>query len=385
MATGKDAKSVLPELSEFRSIYDDPAGAARKWKERNDGLVVGYLGLDVPVELIIAAGILPVRISAAPTENLEKARGLVEGDSNPGLLALISRLIDGSYDYLDALVICSRPPHYGEIFNLLRELGRANPGMIAARLALVEMHHADHPSTREFNLQSIRKFKNLLEAWIGHSISESRISASISLVNESRRLLHRVSELRAADPTALSGVDGLKIIGSSEFIPRERHNALLNVLFENRGDLAPISGMRILYSGSDVDQPQIYELIEDAGTVIVAGDHDRGSRSVSGLVDESGDPIEAIACRYQHRPPSSSGFSRAARIACFRELIATAKPDGVIFHIQASDHPAAWEYPVLRQLLQDSGIPQLELGPQKYRIRNPDGIMEAVRDFAAAE
>jgi benzoyl-CoA reductase subunit C len=382
IASDEDPNAAETDLRQFGAIYDHPHDAAKEWKTHNDGFVVGYLGLDVPVELIIAAGMLPVRIRSDGPEYDEHALGLVEGESNPGLLSLISRLIDGTYDYLDALAICSRPPHYGEVFGLLRELKHNDPRMFAPRIALADIHHADRISTRQFNRDSVRQFRKTLERWSGKAISEARLSDAVSLVNKNRRLLSKVSNLRTGNVPKLSGMNALKIIGSSELMPRERHNDLLQGFLDHSDDLAALPGMRLLYSGSETDRLAIYELIEAAGTVIVADDQDRGSRSVEGLVNESEHPIDAITSRYQFRPPSASGFGKVCRINYLESLFASAKPDGVVFHIQASDHPAAWEYPVLRQVLTDIGMPQIELGPQKFQIEDPEQISKRLRQFA---
>ena len=49
----------------FREVLEAPFEAARKWKERTGGKVIGHLLPDVPEEIIHAAGALPVAIEGA--------------------------------------------------------------------------------------------------------------------------------------------------------------------------------------------------------------------------------------------------------------------------------------------------------------------------------
>jgi benzoyl-CoA reductase subunit C len=48
-------------LDALRAAYGSPRTAIREWQKAG-GLVAGYVGADVPHELVAAAGLLPVRL-----------------------------------------------------------------------------------------------------------------------------------------------------------------------------------------------------------------------------------------------------------------------------------------------------------------------------------
>lgn len=52
----------------LKEIYDHRDVEAIKWRE-NGGKVIGELGCDVPDEMIIAAGMLPIHVYADPRNN----------------------------------------------------------------------------------------------------------------------------------------------------------------------------------------------------------------------------------------------------------------------------------------------------------------------------
>jgi benzoyl-CoA reductase/2-hydroxyglutaryl-CoA dehydratase subunit BcrC/BadD/HgdB len=371
----------MSKLRDFLNYYNDPHRAALEWKSSHGGSVVGYLGLDVPEELIIAAGMLPVRIGADPEGSNKKAELYSEGNSGPVLSSLVARLLDGTYEYIDYLVICSRPNYYAEIFGFFRELNKNQPHLLNKQLALVDLHHTDRGSTVKFNYESVTGFRRTLEEWSGNKITDDMIGEAIHLVNLNRKLLYKIFSLRTAGKPRLSGTETLAIIGSGMVMPKQQHNEMLESLLRKNVSLPAKDGLRLIYSGSETDYLLPYELVESTGAIIVADDQDRGSRCVEVLVDEQSDPIKAIAARYNHRSPSSSGFATKDRSTYLRKLASEIDIDGVIFFILASDHPAAWEYPILRDTLRSIGIPSLELGPQRFHIENPENINKKVNDF----
>ena len=64
-----------------------------------------------------------------------------------------------------------------------------------------------------------------------------------------------------------------------------------------------ISGdKRLVLAGSVCSHPDIYDIIENAGGVVVWDDLCTGSRYFEGVLDEKAPPLEAIAQRYLDRP-----------------------------------------------------------------------------------
>ena len=374
----------MSNLHEFLNYYNDPRRAALEWKSDHDGSVVGYLGPDVPEELIIAAGMLPVRIGADPEGSNKMAEQFSEGNSGPVLSSLVSRLLDGTYEYIDYLVICTRPNYYAEMFGFFRELKRIQPHMLNARIALIDLHHTDRDSSVKFNHESVNGFRRTLEGWSGNKITDDMIGEAIHLVNMNRKLLYKISSLRTSGKPRLCGSETLAIIGSGMVMSKMRHNEMLESLLRESGSLSRKDGIRLIYSGTETDYLLPYELIESTGAIIIADDQDRGSRAIEVTVDEQRDPIEAIAARYHYRSPSSSGFNTNDRCIYLKNLASDLDIEGVVFFIQASDHPAAWEYPQLRDTLNSISVPSVELGPQKFRTENTDEIKRKVEDFISA-
>src|SRR5664280_516895 len=65
-------------LERLMKMRDDPYAAARAWKERTGGKVMGYFCCYAPEEMIHAAGALPVRITGGEPRHHRQRRAPAE-------------------------------------------------------------------------------------------------------------------------------------------------------------------------------------------------------------------------------------------------------------------------------------------------------------------
>ena len=87
----------------LKDVYDHREKAAAQWRAQG-GKVLGKLGFDVPDELVIAAGMLPVQIYADPDRPLTETDKYLEHAFEPVVRAQFEKLVDGTcagqIDYL---------------------------------------------------------------------------------------------------------------------------------------------------------------------------------------------------------------------------------------------------------------------------------------------
>src|SRR5208283_1279946 len=131
---------------------------------------------------------------------------------------------------------------------------------------------------------------------------DEALAKAIAIGNENRSLLKKVAALRAAEPSRLSGTEALQIVGTSTFMLKEEHNKLLKQFLEGAHRLPVRAGVRLFIEGSDLDNLQLYELVESCGAVVVSEDSNWGNRYFEDPADESCSPVEAIVDRYHLRP-----------------------------------------------------------------------------------
>ena len=118
---------------------------------------------------------------------------------------------------------------------------------------------------------------------------------------------------------------------------------------------------RIILSGGVCNQPDIYTIIEEAGGAVVGDDLCTGSRSFSGLIDET-----ARSRRGDRRSDTWSGSSvrrstggSTERADHLVRLVREKRAQGVIFFLLKFCDPHAFDYPYLKEALDKAGIPSM--------------------------
>lgn len=378
-------QSILEELKE---AYLSRGNSTRRYRD-SASKVLGYLCDNVPEELVLAAGFQPLRLagdSARSTDHLER-QVLPYIASDKSRLAwtdsIVDRLLAGDYAELDYLVIPHNRHAVQSIYHELIAAQEKFSDLQLPELWFLDLTWSPGEASRRFNRHSILNFRQQLETWSGKSIGRQELDEAVGLCNENRQLLRRVAELRNAEPPLVSGVQALQILGSSAFVPKARHNELLNALLEVSETLDAHPGPRIFVGGSPLDHSRLYEAIENCGAVVVAEDHCWGERLADGSLRADIDPLEAMAERFHQQPACSIRFPLEDTIAVSTRRALSARADAAIFYCMAGDRAQVWETPDAIQQLAAEGIPSLHLKEQDYTVDDP-AMQASLRDFIHA-
>ena len=366
--------------SELVRAYHERERAALEWKEQG-GQVVGCLGSDVPEELLVAAGVFPVRICGDPEAELQAADRYIERAFNPRVRSQFLRIIDGSYSYLDHLIVSSSSDALVRVFYYLRALRGMEPRLPIPDLYFFDLLHTRFRTSALYNRDRARDLLRMTERWCGRPVSDEDLREAIAICEENRRLLRRLAELRGPGPARVTGVEALKIIGSAMFLPREEHCRLLRAFLEDAEGKDPLPGVPLFVTGSVQDHVQFYELVESCGAVVVGEDHDWGSRHFAGEIDRTVHPIDGIVDRYHLRQPSAHRATVSERVSALSGEVQASDAQGVIAFIYEADDAPSWDFPEQRRALEEAGIPVLLLDGQPYGLADMEGLGRGVEAF----
>jgi len=300
---------------------------------------------------------------------------------NPMVRSMFNRLLDGTYGFLDHLIISNSSEAILRLFYCLREIKRLEPYPGLPDFYFFEFLHTKFRTSALYNRDRVAEFKNQLEQWIGKAITDEALREAITICNENRRLLQEMARLRTEAMPRLSGVDALQIIGASMLMPKTDHNKLLRKLLNEADQLPTRDGVRLFIEGSSPDHLQFYELVESGQATIVAEDSDWGNRYFDTLVDESIDPLDAITDQYHFKAPSPTKSTIQERVDYCVRKATEAKVDGVIFFILHSENPPSWDYPEQRNALEARGIPTLCLPWQPYALTDTEDLKTSIESF----
>lgn len=367
-------------FDEIARAYRERDRAAKEWKARG-GQVVGSFGNDVPEEFLIAAGYLPVRVCGDPGAGVEVSDRYIESAFDPLVRSQFDRIVNGSYSYLDHLIITNSSDVLVRIFYYLRELRRTEPGLPIPDLYYFDFLHTRYRSSALYNRDRTRDLKRVAEGWCGGQITQDSLGRAIAMCNQNRRLLRDMAALRAPEAPRVSGAQALQITGASMFLPREEHSLLLREFLAEAKIRPPLPGVRIFITGSPHDHLQFYDLVESCGAVIVGEDHDWGSRHFEGEIDTTADPVDAVIDRYHLRQPGASQSTVSQRVEALVDQVRATGAQGVIFYILEKDDAPSWDYPDQRRALEELGLPVLLIDRQPYRTADAEGLRSMVGSF----
>jgi hypothetical protein len=235
---------------------------------------VGYVGLDVPCELIEAAGCVALRL--APVDGVDA--GFADRVLGPGVdeatRLVLAGLLEGAYP-IDRLVLCHDSDHTVRLYTALRRLDR--------EAWFLDLLHEPRASTEAYDRARLAE----LAEWLGAGDPADAIRAA----NRAREAGDRLATLRRTG--AIRGTDALALLRAGTALTAELVEAART---------RPAAAKTVLLHGSGHDRDDVYAALEELGASVVGETHDWGEEVLAGRVDEDGDSLGALARHYRRRP-----------------------------------------------------------------------------------
>ena len=341
----------------LRQASEHPRDYARKWKETTGGKVVGHFCSYTPQELITAAGALPFRIWSSGAD-INRADSHLQAYSCSLVRGALDDALAGRLEFLDGTVF----PHTCDSIMRLSDIWRMNT-RFEFHADLVMPVKLDTDSAAEYMTAVLRRFRRDLEDGLGVTITDEHLHAAIQAWNHVRRGLGSLYARRAGDRSALGG-SALHQVFRAALVMDPRASAiamdsLIHTLPAAPGNSAA-APKRLVLSGGLCGMPDIYQVVEAAGGQVVWDDFCTSARYFEGLVDETGDPIAALARRMLTRvvcPAKHGGIDTRGRYLV--QKVRQQKAQGVIFLFLKFCDPHAFDYPYMKEMLDREGIPNI--------------------------
>lgn len=344
-------------LKKFNDIVNDPAGYARSWKAANGGKVVGSFCSYAPEEIFLAAEVLGYRIFSTG-EEISRADAHMQAYSCSLVRGALEESLAGRLEFIDGVVF----PHTCDSIQRLSDIWRLNVKE-GFHLDLILPVKLNSDSSREYMAEVIAKFKVDFEQQLGVEITEEKLKRAIVICNQVRETVQKLYQIRLKTPSKISGHDFHAVIKAGMVMDRLE---FLEALQELIGELEKLpteerSDKRLVISGGLCNMPDIYPVIEKTGALVVMDDLCTGSRFYEGMIDpEASNPLMAIAHRYSNRnvcPAKHSGIrSRGENLV---KIAKEAQADGVLFIYLKFCDPHGFDYPYIKQMLEENDIPCL--------------------------
>jgi len=345
----------MEELDTLKTIAGNPGAYLRDLKRERETLL-GYVCTYTPEEIILAAGVHPVRLFGTQ-DDISLADAHLQSYCCSLVRGVLEDVLRGNLDVLDGAVF----PHSCDSIQRLSDLWRLNTDFPFFADVVLPVT-LNRESSRQYMIDVLKRFRGALETWLGRDISDRDLRQGIETCNGIRTLLATLYRIRSDNPRAISGRDLHAIVKASMIMRRQDLLALLPAVVEAAGERGTATGTedrkRLVLTGSICNHPDLYDIIEDAGGIVVGDDLCTGSRYFEGMIDEGGDPIEVLAKRYMERPLCPAKHrSLTTRADHIIRVARSNRADGVVFLLLKFCDPHAFDYPCIKEALDREDIP----------------------------
>ena len=265
--------------------------------------VVGAYCTYTPLEIIYAAGLVPVSLCSSSNDAIRYAEIDLPKNLCPLIKASYGVAVSDTCPYFyfaDLIVGETTCDGKKKMYELM--------GKVKDTYILQLPQRYDDEASFKLWLNELYKFKNELEKRFEVSITEEKLRDAVRMGNIERENLKNFFELGRLNPIPLSGADMSAIQEGFGFnFEREKRNADLKLKtieiykkWEKELKGTKSKRPRILITGCPVIgvREKILKTIEKAGGDIVVYENCSGVREKMELIDENIDPMEAIAKKY---------------------------------------------------------------------------------------
>jgi len=350
-------------VARCREVVEDPSfQVVREWKARDpEARVVGCYPVYSPVELIHAAGMLPVGIFGGGNQiEIAHADARFQSFVCSIVKSTLELGLTGRLDFLDGILfhsICDPARNLASVFQ------RNFPWLHVDYIHFPQ--NLASPLAEIYLAQEYRRILRGLEELAGQPVGEAALVQAISTMNRWRSLVRALYDLRARQPHLLPAADLYPVVRAGTLLPVHEHIQLLEAFLESvaRRETKPKDRIRVLVEGAFCEQPPIdlIACLEEAGCYILDDDFLLGWRWFLADVPLDGDPVQALAKAYIHLSTYSPTKHdlRRRKSDHLLEKVRALGADAVVVLIPKFCEPALFDYPLYRRALDEAKVPHL--------------------------
>ncbi len=358
-------KTKLPEIFEsFSEARKNGFLSMKALKEKGRG-VVGTFCTYTPLEIFLAADLVPVGLCSTSDETVAEAEKTLPRNLCPLIKASYGFAVTDKcpYMYFSDLVVgentCDGKKKMYEL------LGR-----------IKDVHIMDLPQTQNKGAskrlwrEEIVALKEKVEERFGVTITDDDLKRAIREKNRERALLKEFYELSKATPPPMTGLQQLQLLFGAQykFDQAEKLVELRKTIDDIKKNYAegqrpvPAAAKRIILTGCPMGgvTEKVTKAIEESGGVVVAYENCTGAKQIDRQVDEAADPCDALTDHYL-AIGCSVMTPNPNRLELLERLCREFQADGVVEMVLQACHTYAVETHTIRDYLSGKGIPFLSL------------------------
>ena len=369
-------------LKEFKEVSDHPYVVLSEYKKQGKK-VIGVLPYYAPVELVVAAGMVPMGIWGSNNKTISMAKEYCATFYCTIAQLALEMLLDGTMDQLDGLITPT-------ICDTLRPMSQNFRVAMEGKLPCIFLAHPQNRKPAfglQFTVDQYMHVKSELEKISGNTITDEALRDAIKVMNRSRKARREFVKLAGQHPEAISAVERSAVLRSAWFMEPAVHAQKLEELNEELSKLPASNwkGRKVVTSGIICDNPKLLQIFDDNNIAIAADDVAQETRAFRVDASEEGDPMMALAQQFADQDydvllyDECSNKNRRADYVV--QMVKESGAQGLVLFMQQFCDPEEMEYPYLKKALDDAGIPHIKLGVDQ-QMRDFGQASTAIQAFA---
>lgn len=371
-------------------------------KERREGIpklrskgqkVFGYVCCKVPVEIVHALGMIPLRIGIAAEEKMAAGKEYIHQYTCPYIKCIVGEMLEegdffhDNVDMLSGYVTCLAVHRCLEV--LKQYTGRPT----------FYLTHPLNPPTekeKEFYEGEITHFVRQLEEVAGKKLDTNRLEESVDLFNKTRENLKELYRLQSLNGFPMKWSEVLRIIHAGFLLDANQYLSFLDETIKEakaqKTELQCSNGARrIMLIGSPIlpGDNLLIDVIEECGARIVADTLCTGLRMFEDLIIKE-PTVKGIVQTYLYSNPCATAqdldLDKDRRLNHILRLIKEYKIQGVVYYaLRFCDHYAFKDDETKQFLAEKAGIPMIAIHSEygeteKGRLRTRiEGFLETLQ------
>ncbi len=333
----------------------------------NKKAAIGWFCTYTPEELIIAGGFIPIRIFGR--KKIIKSESYFPINFCPYIKSGWESLLADA-DNFRALIFTNSCDGMRRFFDIASKYLTRIPSY------LLDVPHLKNKDSQDFLASNISDMKMFIERLNGKKIDKKEIENAVKLINKKRKLLKEYSGIFNKSPHLIDiptyyKVMELSMISDPEIFidDLERYLVFIGNIdktnTKNEISLQPDhrNSPEIMIIGNFIAEEKLWEMLSKMNLKLASEDLCTSNRYFEKQVvtDDNKDLLESIAERYLNKPQCMRMADLGSKLAEIENTIVKNDIKGVIFITLKFCDNMLYSFPLLKQRLNNIGIPVLYL------------------------
>lgn len=263
----------LKHLFYFEKLLEEVHNDLVREARAEGRIAIGSVCSQIPEVLLNLEGCFSVRLRAPRTGSIEMGTYYMSSILCECCRALLERAIEGGYEFLDCILA---PDACAQMNRCVENIERQN--LCTGEKFFVSYSDvpmkSDETALKHYVKQMRLHVLEPLQTVYGIDISDDALRKAVERHNEISRLIMEIGSYRKKDRQAITGYEFAVLCLATYCAPQdlliEKLQETLTELETREWDAHQPYRARVVLVGSEIDDPAIVGLIEDAGALVVA-------------------------------------------------------------------------------------------------------------------